>query len=466
MAEILVLGAGVNGLCAAVALARDGHDVTVLERDPAAPPEPVDAWDAWERRGCAQFRLPHYLLPRFRQELAAVLPDVERALVAAGAVSYDVVDALPERATGARRDGDDRYTALTARRPVLEAVVAARAAAEPGLVVRRGTTVRSLLAGASAEPGVPHVAGVVTDAGEVLGADLVVDATGRRSPVAAWLAALGAAPAPEERAPGGFVYYARHFRGDALPPLMGPVHQQHDSLSVLTLPADNGTWSVTLCVSARDRVLRGLREPQRWTATARAYPLAAPWVDAEPITGVVAMAGLEDRLRTTVVDGRPVATGLLLHGDSWACTDPSQGRGASIGLLQTRLLRDVLREAGPDRPAELARLWDAEVRRVVEPWHRATVASSHRRLAELDADREGTAPATDPAAAAATALRAAAGRDPDVLRAVLSIASMLEQPADVLARPGFVERLTAAAAGAPRYPLPGPDRRALLAIAG
>jgi hypothetical protein len=46
-----------------------------------------------------------------------------------------------------------------------------------------------------------------------------------------------------------------------MPPLQGPVHQQHDSLSVLTLPADNGTWAVALCVSARDRVLRGLRDP-------------------------------------------------------------------------------------------------------------------------------------------------------------------------------------------------------------
>jgi hypothetical protein len=176
--------------------------------------------------------------------------------------------------------------------------------------------------------------------------------------------------------------------------------------------------------------------------------------------------GLEDRLRTTAVDGRPVVTGLLLLGDSWACTDPSLGRGTSIGVLQTRLLRDVLREAGLDRPAELARLWDSETRRVVEPWHRATVTTSHRRLAELDADRAGTAPATDPPTAAATALRAAAGRDPDVLRAALGIASMLEQPADVFARPGFVEHVSAVAAGVPRYPLPGPDRRALLAIAG
>ena len=35
MPRITVLGAGVCGLAAAMLLARDGHDVTVLERDPA-----------------------------------------------------------------------------------------------------------------------------------------------------------------------------------------------------------------------------------------------------------------------------------------------------------------------------------------------------------------------------------------------------------------------------------------------
>ena len=41
MAEILVLGAGLTGLTTAMLLARDGHDVTVLERDPAEPPPPA-----------------------------------------------------------------------------------------------------------------------------------------------------------------------------------------------------------------------------------------------------------------------------------------------------------------------------------------------------------------------------------------------------------------------------------------
>ena len=38
MPKIIVLGAGVCGLAAAMLLARDGHEVTVMEQDSAAAP--------------------------------------------------------------------------------------------------------------------------------------------------------------------------------------------------------------------------------------------------------------------------------------------------------------------------------------------------------------------------------------------------------------------------------------------
>ena len=75
MSEIVVIGGGIAGLSSAMLLARDGHHVTLLERDPAPPPEPTEAWAEWERRGVNQFRLPHYFLARFREVAEPELPD-------------------------------------------------------------------------------------------------------------------------------------------------------------------------------------------------------------------------------------------------------------------------------------------------------------------------------------------------------------------------------------------------------
>ena len=62
MARIVVLGAGVCGLAAGLMLRRDGHEVTVLERDAAPTPDSIeDAWEHWERTGVAQFRQAHYM---------------------------------------------------------------------------------------------------------------------------------------------------------------------------------------------------------------------------------------------------------------------------------------------------------------------------------------------------------------------------------------------------------------------
>ena len=74
MADVVITGGGVAGLTAAMLLAGDGHEVTVLERDPAPPPAPTEAWDSWERRGVNQFRLLHFFQPRMRIELERELP--------------------------------------------------------------------------------------------------------------------------------------------------------------------------------------------------------------------------------------------------------------------------------------------------------------------------------------------------------------------------------------------------------
>ena len=470
MANVLVLGAGLGGLSTAMLLARDGHEVTVLERDPEAPPPAGDAWRSWERPGLNQFRQLHLMLPRWHQEMSEALPDVLDELAAVGGLRVNLLWMLPESMRGEPQPGDERFEILTARRPVLEAAIAAIAARTSGVTIRRGVAVTGLLTGAPALAGVPHVTGVLVAGGQTVRADLVVDCCGRRSPIAGWLAALGARPPVQEREDSGFVYYSRHFRSPsgAQPAARGRLLQHYDSLSVLTLPADNGTWAVGFVASAADRALRGLRDPVAWHAALDRYPLVAHWgcasQGAEPISGVTVLAGIEDRWRRLVVDGTPVATGVVSVGDAWACTNPSLGRGASIGLLHARALVELLRETNATDVEKLARRFDEVTRADVEPLYRMTLAFDRHRLAEMNGDVTGIPYETDdPGWAVSKALSAAALVDPATARAMSLMAALLATPGQLFAEPSVVERIMALGAAAPRYPLPGPTRTELLA---
>ena len=467
MAGIVTVGAGVGGLLAARLLAEDGHQVTVLERDPQAPPAPGEAWDEWERRGVNQFRLLHFFLPRFRATLEAELPDLVPALEAAGANRVDPLAGMPEELSGRPRTDDQRFVALTGRRPVVEAVLAAEVAATPGVTVRRGVGVAGLLTDGESASGIPHVVGLVTDAGEELRADLVVDAGGRRSSLPAWLGAIGARAPIEEKADCGFVYFGRYFRSadGSVPPAFGPLLQPYDSVSVLTLPADNGTWGVGLITSAGDAALRDARHVDTWERIVKSYPLVAHWVDGEPLGEVDVMAKIEDRTRAFAVDGTPVATGVVAVADARACTNPSVGRGASIGFLHTVALRDLVRDHGLDDPLSFAAAWEQTSEDTVGGYVEDTLSFDRHRLAEMEAQIEGVPYETDdPTWAFTKALEAAALKDPDVLRGYLDVVSLNARAVDVLARPGMAERTIEL--GLDPEPPPGPSRAELVEIAG
>jgi flavin-dependent dehydrogenase len=176
------------------------------------------------------------------------------------------------------------------------------------------------------------------------------------------------------------------------------------------------------------------------------------------------IAGLADRRRRFVVDGRPVATGVVAVGDAWAFTNPTLGRGLSIGLVHARALQQLLREMDPADAEKFARRFDEVTVAEVEPLYRMTAAFDRHRLAEIDGDIRGVPYRTDdPGWAMAQALTAAGAVDPEAVRMGTSIGSLLATPAQLFADPAVAGRIMRAGAGAPQYPLPGPDRAELLA---
>jgi flavin-dependent dehydrogenase len=471
MARIVIVGAGVVGLGAAMLLAGDGHEVTVLEHDPAPSPDLADdAWYDWQRRGVNQFRQPHGFQARFCQIVEAELPGVARALETAGAFRCNIVrDLLPVSITGGWRAGDERFEWLTGRRPFVEAVFAAQAQSTPGIEVRRGVTVTGLVVGAKDGSAVPHVVGVETaSAGRIL-ADLVVDMGGRRSALRSWLGAVGA-HANEEAEDCGFMYFGRHFRScdGSTPPLIGPPKIDWGTISTLTLPADNGTWCLGIVTSAKDKQLFGLRRQERWESVVHALPLVAHFLDGRPIDdGVGVITRLEDRIRGFVVDGHPVATGVISVGDAWAASNPTDGRGISIGMLHAVLLRDTIRETGLCSPSMFASRFHDRTAEQVEPWYRVTLAGTRNRLAEVDAGIFGATHQPDnDEYRSVKALLAAAPLDPDCLRAALDIRSVLKLPEEVFrSDPTLAERAATLATTAEDVAALGPSREQLVTMA-
>jgi 2-polyprenyl-6-methoxyphenol hydroxylase-like FAD-dependent oxidoreductase len=369
------------------------------------------------------------------------LPGLTQDLLRAGCVWVDYLDSRtlpPTIADKAPRPGDEALRFVTGRRPIVEWAVAAMAQAAPNVTIRRGLRGRELITGASAVPGVPHVSGVRTTSGEEIRADLVIDAMGRRSPACEWILSAGGRSPVEEAEDSNFAYFTRYFSGHQRPRRMGRPLTPMGLFSILTLDGDNDTWSITLYTSSKNKAMRGLRDTATFHRVVSACPRHAHWLDGDPISPVHLMAGVIDRYRRFVVDGHPIITGFAAVGDAWACTNPSAGRGLSVGLLHAQVLRNVARRHIND-PAAFSREYDAETESQVGPFYRNQIAADRARIAEMKALEDGVpVPAPSPVMAK---LFAASSQDGDVLRGLIEIAMCVALPREVIARPQVAAKL-------------------------
>ena len=369
--HVAIVGGSAAGSLAALLLARAGHDVLVLERDHLEPAPDVESAAATAFRPAApQIVQPHIVMAKCRELLRERLPDVYQDLLAAGVAETLLVTQMPPTLTDTTaRPGDEGLTTLATRRSTVDWVVRRAVVTEPGLTLRYGVRVSGLCA-ESGDP--PRVTGVRTDQGDV-DADLVIDASGRRSSIDHWLAEIGARPALTSRAECGIAYFSRHYRLRAGSVLPGPATRRIivvlDEFGAGIWGCDNGVMHLAIFPQGADHRFSALMRPGVFEAVLRTLPAIAPWLEVlDPLTEVRAMGSMQNSLRRLVVDGRPVALGLHALGDAVCTTNPTFGRGLSLAMWGAVALTDAVTERAHDR-TEQAMALDAHVATHVAPFY-------------------------------------------------------------------------------------------------
>ena len=446
----MVIGAGIAGLAATLAFARAGHDVILVERDAAAPPASPDAsFLHWERPGVPQRRLVHGFLPLARKLLLTHLPDAVDRLVAAGAHHEDmlrsVIDLVPA-------PGDDELFIFRARRVVFEWVLRRMVDEEPRVTLVTGDPVIGLIGSKDG------VSGLRLRSAREVSAHLVVDAGGRRSAVGAWLRELGASEPDEDRSPCGLVYFSRFYEhpDDELLPL---TRARLGYAVVAATGADGRTFSITFFARAEEHGLRRLREDAAFERAVAAVPKLAPWREgAAPIGPVSAMGALENTIRRFAPGGRLRVAGLIPIGDTLTHTNPTLGRGMSLGLDHAF--------TAASRPWTRGSLVESalEYHARVDPMAEASFADAvkvddlARRLYAGDSSAD-----QEPRALLMRAAPLAAAGDQDLFRATLRQQGLLEPPASI-ETDAWIIRARALLDTAPPDPYQGPDLKTMLEI--
>ena len=479
--NVVVIGAGMAGLWAALALAPTGRQVTLLDRDPPPPPGDADAaFDEWAHRGVTHLRHSHAFLARLRGIIRDEHPALLEALNAAGCreLGLDGMLTAKHRRRWKPRREDADLVVLTSRRTTLELVIRRYVEAMPNVRIRSEAFVEGLQAEGSAPV---HVTGVRLRGGETLGADLVVDAGGRTSSCFEQLADLGA-PVRETAEDAGILYFTRHYRlkpGQAEPPRgEAPSTGDLGFIKFGVFPADNGCFSITLCVPEIEvEIRKTIVNPEVFDAICREIPGMRPWLEPErtaPVSKVFGMGDLKSRWRTLTDAGQAAVTGFFPLGDSLIRTNPLYGRGCAFAAVSATLLRSAL-DSTPDPSGRLL-AYEAGLRREILPFFEAMQKDDRSAVRRA---RQALDPGYRPSlrtrilkSFAEDGVAIAIRSDPDLLRAALRGFHMLEPPADWLKRPANLGKvlmhwMTPRAAKAEIYPpKPGPGRADLMRAVG
>jgi 2-polyprenyl-6-methoxyphenol hydroxylase-like FAD-dependent oxidoreductase len=341
-ARAVVIGGGMAGVLAAVALSRFAEEVTVVESD-TFPDSPRP------RRGLPQGGQNHMLMAGGAEAIDQLMPGTTQLLYAAGAHRLPMGGKLLTLSSEGwfRRFDDDSYVVACSRQ-LLDHIVRGQALRDPAITVVQGTKVLGLTGDARRVTGVR-----VEQDGELdtIAADFVVDAAGSRSRIRDWLVELGLPEVPEEYVDAGLAYSGRIYEapGKAVDDFPGVLIQAEPGTGRpgtggAFMPQEDGRWIVSLIGTGgahppveEDAFLRFARELRD--------PVIADLISlARPLTPIRGSHGLANRRRR--FETLPLPEGLTVIGDSAMVLSPNYATGMSLAALAALALRTELKRTG------------------------------------------------------------------------------------------------------------------------
>jgi 2-polyprenyl-6-methoxyphenol hydroxylase-like FAD-dependent oxidoreductase len=360
MSHAIVMGGSIAGLCAAAALAKNFDRVTVLERDPEPGYLP--------HRGVPQGNHIHALMRRGQQIMDELLPGMFEALRADGAQPVDMGSSryfLFGGWKGGHEFGMDMWLQT---RPLLEYHVRQS--------VRGLANVELRFESAIDEP--VHENGRVRAVrmrdGEVIEADLVVDATGRGSRSPGWLDQWGYGRVKEQQVDIGLAYASGIFdlpAGHQPDSLIGIYHLAPGNRRCgMVSPIEGGRVIITLMGYHGDHAPTDLAGFRVW-ARGLLRPDVAEVLDHSTLVGELHRFNFPTQLRRCYGSMLRLPNNYVIMGDAMCSFDPAFGQGMSVAAMQAEALTQL-------RPGMSTRRWQRKLSRMTMLPFSMTANEAHR----------------------------------------------------------------------------------------